>query len=130
MQLKTVFSVLAVLSTSVFAQNPSPGNTDTVDVIVRFKPSPDQVGHRRFAAHGALRRSSLKLVGAEVYTVNTRDLALLATDPQVEHFSIDHPLHATAATLDATPDYGWMTVSSLLPEQSHSPGTALESAWP
>ena len=84
-------------------------SADSVDVIVRFKESPHQLGHYRFLDRGALHKRSLSLVGAHVYTVNSRDLALLAGDPEVEYIGPDHEIRATA-TLPSTPDYGWMTV--------------------
>ena len=83
-------------------------NSGAADVIVRFKPSPDHVGHQRFLHHGALHKRSLGLIGAEVFTAKQEDLALLAADPEVEYIGPDHPVHATA-TLPSTPDYGWMT---------------------
>jgi len=79
-----------------------------VDLIVRFKPSPDRVGERRFMQHGAIHKRSLALVGAEVYRVKNEDLTVLAGDPEIEYIGADHALHATA-TLPSTPDYGWMT---------------------
>ena len=98
---------LFLASFAAAAQSAVAPDSDQVDVIVRFKPSPDNVGHHRFAAHGATHKASLSVIGAHVYTVNSRDLNLLSADPDVEYIGPDHKLQATATTL--APDYGWMT---------------------
>ncbi|MGD1098515.1 MAG: hypothetical protein ABSB35_41865 [Bryobacteraceae bacterium] len=86
------------------------GSDDSMDVIVRFKNSQDQVGQRRFVERGAIHKRSLELVNAHVYTVKSRDLNLLASDPEVEYLGPDHPLQATGNAPTLTqPDYGWMT---------------------
>ena len=85
--------------------------SDTISVIVRFRPSPDNVGHRRFVAHGAIRGASLPLVRSDVYRLHSRDYDLLAADPEIEYIGLDHKLQATGTTLPTlAPDYGWMGV--------------------
>src|SRR5579871_4213624 len=117
MQAKTVLLALIGCITPALADDGQRGlvnyarNSEQVDVIVRFKASPDQSGHRRFLNHGAVHKRSLALVGADVYTINSRDLDLLAADPDVEYIGLDHEIRATSsALLPSTPDYGWMTV--------------------
>src|SRR5581483_10541185 len=104
---------LVLASISVSAQIPSSPTSDTADVIVRFKPSPDSVGQRRFAAHGASYKRQLSLIGAHVYTVHSRDLELLKSDPDVEYMSFDHPVAATSTLPPLSPDYGWMVALDL-----------------
>ena len=114
---------------SAVAQVPETETPDQVDVIVRFKASPDDVGRHRFASHGAIHKSSLSLVRAHVYSVNARDLSLLSSDPEVAYIGLDHKLQATATTL--APDYGWMgvlgatSISATLPWDGSGIGVAV-----
>src|SRR5579859_1315234 len=104
-------SIVSMLLVSVAAAAQSTTDlADTVDVIVRFKASPDNIGHRRFAAHGAVYRTSLSLVGAHVYTVKNSDLSLLSSDPAVDYIGLDHNLQPASTSL--LPDYGWLTALS------------------
>jgi serine protease AprX len=108
-------AILILLSCSAFAQQSrfqiqeavSNSDAGTVDVIVRFRPSPDQVGLKRFLDRGAQHKRDLGLIRASVLTVKTKDLDLLAADPEVEMISPDYRLSATGFT--GGPDYGWMT---------------------
>ena len=71
---------------------------------------------RRLQARGATHKQHLGLLRALVISVQGRDLALLATDPEVESISPDHPVFATGEKSNGFtggPDYGWMLVSRI-----------------
>ncbi|HTS50010.1 MAG TPA: S8 family serine peptidase, partial [Bryobacteraceae bacterium] len=110
-------ATLLVLGTSgVFAQTgrgelSNNSSQDTVKVIVRFRPSPDQAGFKRFVARGAQHQGFFSSIRSSVFAVSAKDLDLLASDPDVETMTLDHPLRATA--YDGAPDYGWMTALNL-----------------
>src|SRR5579863_3919989 len=86
-------TVLIVGISCGFAQSTAPQST--VNVIVRFRSSPDQAGLKRFVAHGAQHRRFFSSIGASLFTVNAQDLNLLAADPDVLSMTVDHSLRAT-----------------------------------
>lgn len=90
---------LFLVSCGALAQTPAIDSSDTVDVIVRSKPTPDNIGHRCFIAHGASHKTSLSLIGAHVFTVGRDELALLSSDPALDHIGLDHRLAATSTKL-------------------------------
>ena len=79
----------------------------SMDVIVRFKPSPDNIGHKRLMARGAKHKLNLSIVGSSLYSIKSEDLELLAADAEIEMIVPDRKLEAT--DFSGTPDYGWMT---------------------
>ncbi len=81
-----------------------------VDVIVQYRHLPTAGDHNRVAANGGRLTHELNLIRGAHYSLPVSRLGELANDPEVEHISLDHALHATGATLPSTPDYGWMTV--------------------
>src|SRR5882762_2118039 len=87
---------LVLALTVVHAQQLTPSaEADRVNVIVRFRESPDQAGLRRLVARGGQHQRSLELIRGAVFSVNSADLDLIAADPDVESIAIDHPIAAT-----------------------------------
>jgi hypothetical protein len=77
------------------------GNTNsggTVDIIVKFKSDPsDDVRderHQKVVRRGGQYKSTHHIIRSASYRLNANQLADLASDPEVESISPDHPIHS------------------------------------
>ena len=85
-----------------------------VNVIVRFRQTPDDALVRRLEWRGARHKQQLASIRSAVFSAKARDLALLAADPDVEFIAPDRVVQATGNTsFTGGADYGWMTVTGL-----------------
>jgi len=94
-------------------------NDGYVDVIVRFKATPDNVGQQRFMQHGARARGTLPLIGGRIYSVPAKDVDFLAADPDVQYLAPDRQIFPTG--FNGTPDYGWMTALNVTDPDAQLP---------
>jgi hypothetical protein len=99
---------LKLITILLFSMGALAAADDSMDVIVRFKPSADNTGHARFVERGATYKKALELIGSHVYHIQRADYAALAAEPEIAYIGEDHAISATGNPLPSTPDYGWM----------------------
>ena len=80
------------------------GNS-SVKVIIKWKKQPDAVSESKVLKRGGRVHSRFAGFASGAYELSIRNVRELANDPDVQHISLDHPLHArldnTAAAMNA-----------------------------
>ena len=102
---KTALPVLLLLASigSVLGQKLSPDlvgprASESVDVIVQYKSVPTAEQHQRVVNRGGILKATHPMIQSASYRISAAELAELASDPDVAHVSLDHPLHALDVT--------------------------------
>ena len=125
-QTRTEISASVIVLTGALACY-AQGGDSRVDVIVQYRSTPTAAHHNRVMARGGQLKHNLGLIRGAHYSIPADQLNELATDPDVEHISVDHELRSTGTALPSLPDYGWMTALGVSSSKATLPydGTGL-----